>query len=265
MGEVMWKESQLAARAFDVVEAVATTGPCSLSVVAERTQIAFSTVHRVAQFLIDRGYLIAVKRGSYCLGPAALRLTSSLSFHDMLSTVARPILESLARACRAPAHLGIFDGDMVTYLIKIPYGRSNLFSVEGMQLEAYCSAIGKVLLAHQPADQIEHYLARGEFVALTPNTIVEPDALGHALKQVRTQGWALDDEEILPGLRCLATPILDANAGAVAAISVSFPSLSLDRRDITRALATISDAAARIRDKLRPGLDRPRGIVPAPT
>ena len=245
--------SLLAGRALDVIEAIADAGPCSLAEVAERTQLAFSTVHRVAQFLIGRGYIVSAKKGYYFLGPAALRLASTLSLNDMLKTIARPVLTDLARTCRASAHLGIFDGELVTYLIKASYGRSNLFSVEGMQLEAYCSAVGKALLAHQSADQIETYLGRGEFVALTPHTVVEPLAFRQALRDVYSQGWALDDEEILPGLRCLAMPILAPDGEAIAAVSVSFPAMSLEMSAVERPLAAISKAVGRITDKLNPG------------
>jgi IclR family transcriptional regulator, acetate operon repressor len=250
----MASDLALAARAFDLIEAVAAEGVCSLATVAERTGISFSAVHRLAQLLIERGYLIAARRGAYCLGPSALALGTAISPHKMLETVGRPILDALAREISAPVHLGIFEDDMVTYLVKSRHGRMDLFSIEGMQLEAYCSAIGKVLLAHQPQEQIDRYLGRGELVALTPNTFTDPEDLRRELALIRARGWALDNEEILPGLRCLARPVTDAKGAVLAALSISFGPAGVEGEIPPGLLARLSDAAAAIAGKL--GVDQ---------
>ncbi|MBJ7418293.1 MAG: IclR family transcriptional regulator, partial [Niveispirillum sp.] len=172
-----------------------------------------------AQDLTRHSYLIRLGRGRYRLGPALLSLSAGLRLEDMLVDVARPLVQDLARDCRACVHLGSFDGEMVTYLLKRGFGREKIFSAEGMQLEAYCSGIGKVLLAHLPATDRARYLAGGPFVALTPRTITDPARLGAELDRVQAQGWALDDEEILTGLRCAAVPVRDGAGTVIAALS----------------------------------------------
>ena len=81
---------------------------------------------------------------------------------------------------------------MVTYRIKTGQGAGNLFTRVGMQLEAYCSGIGKMLLAHLPEEQQRAYLAGGPFPALTAKTITQPEALAQELERIRAQGFALD-------------------------------------------------------------------------
>jgi IclR family transcriptional regulator, acetate operon repressor len=91
----------------------------------------------------------------------------------------------------------------------------------GMQLEAYCSGIGKVLLAHLPKAACEDYLAAGPFVALTSRTIVDPDLLRAELANVRHQGFAVDNHEVAEDLRCIAVPLRRPDGEVVAAVSVS--------------------------------------------
>ena len=78
---------------------------------------------------------------------------------------------------------------MVTYLANASYGRNDFRINEGLQLEAYCSGVGKVLLAHLPDAARENYLSQGEFIALTPNTIVDREAFARELDLIRQRGW----------------------------------------------------------------------------
>ena len=213
--------SSVIGRAAAVLRVVGEDGGASLERICEGSGLSSSTAHRILMSLVAQGFVVPAARGSYMIGPALLRLAGAMSARDLLIAVTRPRLRRLARACRAHAHLGIFETDMVTYLVRIAFGRRKLFSVEGMQLEAYCSALGKVLLAGLPEEQRERYLAAGPFVPLTANTITDASALRDELEGVRECGFALDNEEILPGLKCLAVPVRDAGGRVHAAISIS--------------------------------------------
>src|SRR5690606_3592173 len=111
------------------------------------------------------------------------------------------------RRFQRTVHLAVFEADMVTYLAKEDGGRNSVLTIEGTQLEAYCSGLGKVLLAYLPEPERERYLADGPFVRLTPNTIIEPDELRRELAHIRTRGYAIDDGEVQPNLRCVAVPL----------------------------------------------------------
>jgi IclR family transcriptional regulator, acetate operon repressor len=207
---------------FRVLEAIAVSDSCSLSDVVGRSGLPFSTVHRIAGELIDQGYVMRMKRGRYRLGPTALLLSRNTSMQGLLAEASRPFLADLARTCRTHVHLGVFEDDMVTYLANASFGRNEFHIREGMQLEAYCSGIGKILLAHLPEADREHYLSQGDFVPLTPNTIVDREALAAELDAVRKRGWATDLEEVEPDMRCIAVPVAGPDGRICAAISATF-------------------------------------------
>lgn len=244
--------SGLLDKALATLALIGREGTCSLAQVAGQLDLPLSTLHRLAQTLTARGYLIRLGRGRYCLGTAILSLAEGRRLEDLLVDVGRPLVDDLARQCRASSHLGVFDGEMVTYLVKRSFGRERLFTTEGMQLEAYCSGIGKVLLAHLPASSRQRYLATGDLVALTPRTITDPARLEAELAQVRDQGWAMDDEEVLAGLRCVAVPVHDGQGGVCAAISVSAAVIRMPQERVAELLPRLLAAAAAMRRQLFP-------------
>src|SRR3546814_16531480 len=96
---------------------------------------------------------------------------------------------------------------MMTYLIKEGDAQDHTLSRQGMQLEAYCTGLGKALLAHMPETERHDYLSSGTFVPLTPNTLTTPEALSAELDRIRRYGYALDEQEIVKDLGCIAVPI----------------------------------------------------------
>lgn len=110
---------------------------------------------------------------------------------------------------------------MVTYLVKEHGGGPPVLTREMIQLEAYCSGIGKVLLAHLDDAARDAYLAAGPFVALTGKTTTDPDALRTVLGRIRAQGYAVDDAELEDDLYCLAVPVRGPGGEVLAALSAS--------------------------------------------
>ncbi len=212
---------QLSEKTLDIIEAVARLGSASMPQIQDKCRLPMTTTHRIMQSLLRRGFVMRAGRGKYQLGTSIIALAGGRSVHDLLAVAARAHLHSLSRRTRSHVHLGILEGGMVTYLIKQRYGKAQLHSAEGMQLEAYCSAIGKVLLSGLSQEDLARYVGDGAFVALTPNTITDPDRLYSEIEAVRTCGWAMDREEILTGLRCAAVPVSDREGRILAAISVS--------------------------------------------
>jgi IclR family acetate operon transcriptional repressor len=196
-------------------------GERPLSAIAAELGLPPSTAYRMAALLVRRGLIAPSRRGHYRAGLTLIGLGTRSTPNRIIAEAARPLLRQLARALGATAHLGVWDGDMVTYLVKESGGRAELFTREGGQLEAYCSAIGKILLAGLDAERRQAYLAAGPFIALTERTVTDPDYIGAALEQVSASGFALDEEEIADGLFCIALPIRDGEGRTVAAISLS--------------------------------------------
>jgi DNA-binding IclR family transcriptional regulator len=147
---------------------------------------------------------------------------------------------------RAAAHLGVFEGGMVSYLVKSGSSRSARFTREGTQLDAYCSALGKVLVAHLPAFERNAYLSGGPFPKLTNQTITDPRELGVQLRQVRRQSYAIDDREFAEEVMCIAVPVRDRNSRVYAALSITASPEELRGSRAAAALRLLRRAASDI-------------------
>jgi IclR family KDG regulon transcriptional repressor len=115
---------------------------------------------------------------------------------------------------------------------------------------AYASAMGKVLLASLPPERIEATLQGRELAALTPRTITDKTALQRELEQIRVRGFALDDEEAFPGIRCVAAPIRDQSGRVVAAVSATIPVQRLGDQRVHELAQLVMETGARISSRV---------------
>jgi DNA-binding IclR family transcriptional regulator len=209
-------------RTLAMLEAVIRdNGARSIAALAREIGIPVATAHRQVATLAAAGYLARSATGRHLAGPRLLQLVHLLDEKQMIAHAAAPVLHRLAGQLGSIVQLGTLENDMVTYRLKTGRGATNLFTRTGLQLEAYCSGIGKVLLAHLPEGERLAYLAGGPFVALTPRTITDSVRLAAALDQVRLCGFASDEGEIAEDLVCLAVPIHTPDGRVPAAISAS--------------------------------------------
>lgn len=193
----------------------------SISALAAEIGMPPSTAHRISATFERSGLITRLRRGHYLAGPALLRLAAPRGLDRVLAATGRSVIKNLARKTGCTAHLGVFENGMVTYLLKAGRGRAAIFTREGTQLEAYCTGIGKVLLASLSKSDLEEYLVQGPFVRLTPNTLTDARALRAALNEVQARGYATDDAEMDVNLTCLAVPIQDSERRVLAALSIS--------------------------------------------
>ncbi len=209
-------------RTLAMLEAVvADGGQSNISAIARSIGMPVATAHRQVATLVAEGYLRSGVGNRHFPGERLLNLVHRLDEKQLIANVAAPVLHRLATRLRCIVQMGTLENDMVTYRIKMGHGSHALFTRVGMQLEAYCSAIGKVLLANLPATERSNYLAGGPFVALTPYTITDPAALAAELERVHEQGHAFDEQEIALDLSCVAVPIHSGDGRVMAAISAS--------------------------------------------
>ncbi|MFV3126771.1 IclR family transcriptional regulator [Niveispirillum sp. KHB5.9] len=234
-------------RTLTMLEAViADGGRSSVSDIARLAGMPVATAHRQVLTLVEAGYLAPSGKGRHVAGSRLLGLAHRLDEKQVIVNIAAPLLHRLAVQVRCTVQLGTLENDMVTYRLKTGRGASGLFTRVGMQLEAYCSGIGKVLLAHLGEEEREAYLAGGPFVALTERTITDPALLREELDRVRTRGYALDDGEIAADLRCMAVPVRGRDASTPAAISVSQMMSARNRLPDETLLTLLLDTADRI-------------------
>lgn len=237
-------------KALHLIHAI-LDAPGSLPVaqLAASQGLALSSAYRQLRPFVEGGWITRSKRGHLSLGPRLLDLALSNDLNGALASIARPHLRALASALGQTVHLGILEDGMVTYLVKeAPKHNTEMLTREGMQLEAYCSGIGKVLLAHLGEDVQNSYLNEGDFIALTPHTVTDTETMKHEWSVIRTQGFALDKEEVLVGLHCLAVPVLARNGKVVAALSTSHMVQARQRssRDQNKARSLLQACAAQL-------------------
>jgi IclR family acetate operon transcriptional repressor len=226
---------------------VADDGRSSLSALAASIGVPLSTAHRLALTLVAEGFLECDRKGHYLAGPALDAVAGTGRSAKRIAARLRGPLARLARAQQGFAHFGVLEDGMVTYLVKQNGHSSELFTAEQAQLEAYCSALGKVLLAALPDRELDAYLAGGPFVALTDRTLTTPDTLRHEIATVRHEGVAYDRCEIRDDLFCIGVPVRDPAGTVVGAASVSLVGLPPDRARISQLGRQLAAIAAKAR------------------
>ena len=183
-----------------------------------------STVHRLIVTLEEAGYVIFDPlTAKYSLGNHVARLGEQLNQQSPLLTLGVPMLEQLTRDCHEASHLAIMQGTEVVYIsheeskepVRISFGM-------GHRAPVYCTALGKVFLTGLSESEIWMlYENKKKLERMTPNTVTSLRALMAEIAAVRKEGIAYDNEEYMPGLRCIAAPIRDFTSRIVAAVSLS--------------------------------------------
>jgi DNA-binding IclR family transcriptional regulator len=222
-------------------------GRTALSELAADLRLPRSTLYRLTGTLQAFGLITRSARGHYDVGLKLADAMRGVTPAGQLARLSRPALQHLADASQATAHLGVLEDGMVTYLVKAVGKGADaaaVFTRENAQLEAYCSGIGKVLLAWQENAAREQYLAAGPFVKLTGRTISDPAALRACLGQVREDGFAKDDGEAADDLFCLAVPVRQGGDAVPAAISISFRRAECGGRAMAAELARLRRCTA---------------------
>jgi DNA-binding IclR family transcriptional regulator len=219
-----------AARLLGVLDAHAR--PMTISELARALDINKGTMRDLLETLRAHALLERDdERKTYRLGPGLARLGMAALGQLDVSSVAHPLLAQLADAVDGTVLLVVPHGDRATIVDRVGGGR---LAVEvsanvGSRIRLAAGACGKVFLAHAVAPDLRRSLA--DLTHPTPKTVLEPEAYARELEQVRRQGYAIDDEEYLIGVRAVAAPVFDARGRLVAAVLVVglTGSLPLDR------------------------------------
>jgi len=246
MRSAEWDSGTVLSRAFQVLAAfVPEGGEMGLSEIVRRTDLPKTTVHRLASQLVDVSALEKVG-DRYRPGLRLFELGSVVVRQRRLRDSALPLMEDLYEATHETVHLGIQDGLDVLYLEKIVGPRGSPVSTRvGLRKPLYCTALGKAMLAFSPSELVRAVLSSG-LVPHAPRTIVVPDLLQAELETARQQGLAYDHEEYVPGTSCVASPVLDRNRMAIAALSVTGPVTRFEPERCGPAVRTAALTLSRI-------------------
>lgn len=208
------------ARGLQVIEAFheARKG-LSVSETAARTGLSRAATRRLLITLESLGY--AEHHGPiFRLTSRVLRLGFSFVTSNSIATLALPILEQLSAHLHESCSVSVLDGAQIVYLARSAPKRVMTIDLgTGSRLPAYCTSMGRVLLAALPESDLKIYLAETELQPLTAKTIRERKRLAGIIAQVRAQGYALVDEELELGLRSIAVPVTSQTGRVVAAMN----------------------------------------------
>jgi IclR family pca regulon transcriptional regulator len=209
--------------------------------IADELGMSRSTTHRYVITLVALGFLEQGASRKYRLGLRVTDLGMSALNSTGLREHARPYLEELRQRSSYTTSLGVLDGTEVLYVdrarsFRRGQGQIDLGLQPGSRVPAYCTAIGKMLLAHLPESQQREILAEIKPSKHGPNTIVAKKALRSELEQVRDAGFAVDDEEFAPGLYAIAAPVRNEGRDVVAAVNLAAHSSMIALEELVDAL-----------------------------
>lgn len=206
------------------------TTELKITEISARMELHKSTVHSLLRTLQLHGYIAQDEEtGKYRLGLKLLEKGQLLLKGMDIRDVARKHLVSLSARTGQTAHLVILDGKEGVYIDKVEGEKAAIrYSRIGRRVPLHSSAVGKALLAFRRAEELEAILKGYTFVVQTPATIRDKAALLAELERVRRQGYAVDDQENEPGVRCGAVPIRNHAGAVAAAISVSTMTSAVD-------------------------------------
>jgi len=241
---------QSLARGLHVLEAFSELGPGqSIASLSAHTGLPRGVIVRCLHTLAELGYVGRRDRQFHVL-PAVLRLADAYLSDRSLSALAQPILEGLRDEVEESCSLAVLEGAEILYVARA--SRSRIMSIGlhvGSRLPAWCTSMGRVLLAAKAEDEREALLPEDPFPRLTSHTVPDRTALEDVLEDIRRDGYAIVDQELEIGLRSIAVPVKDDSGAVVAALNVGTNALgrSLDdlRLLILPALARASVALGR--------------------
>ncbi|MTV36989.1 IclR family transcriptional regulator domain-containing protein [Duganella radicis] len=221
------------ARGMHVLQALCDARqPQSIAMLSARTGLSRAAVRRCLYTLRQLGYVVG-ELHAHTPAPQIRALGHAYRSSTPLALKAQPLLDKLGQALQQACSVAVLNEDDIICVANTNTSRAVSMSLSaGSCLPAYCSALGRVMLAHLPAAQLDSYLGRTSLAAMTGQTVVSPTALREVLAEVRRCGHALNDEELEIGLRAIAVPVWSAACDEVVAalnVAVQASQVSVDQ------------------------------------
>ena len=216
-------------RALTLLELIAAEDGLTLSDVAARAGVAPSTAHRILTTLEAHEYAVHdEERGIWLVGVRAFEVGSSFLRNRKLVSIGRSIMRTLMETCGESVNLAIEDSGSIVFISQIEsHHPIRAFHRPGSRGTIHASGVGKALLATRPEDAVRAILHKTGLKKFTDKTLNSPEKLFADLAAVRQRGWAVDDEERTPGMRCVAAPIFNEYGEAIAGLSISGPTVRI--------------------------------------
>jgi IclR family pca regulon transcriptional regulator len=220
----------------------------TIAQLSHRTDIPRAAVRRCLYTLGKLGYVGTEDGRTYALRPGFSHWVAYLS-STPLATAVQPLLDQISDELHESSSMAVLEGDEILYIARSST-TTRLMSIDlglGSRLPAYCTSMGRVLLAGLPPAQLDQYLSRVKLTRLTNRTVSTAAELKRVLSEIRRDGYAIVDQELEIGLRSIAVPVKDAAARCVAAINVGTQSARVSVAEMqARFLAPLQAAASEL-------------------
>jgi IclR family transcriptional regulator, KDG regulon repressor len=236
-------------RAADILELFLVTKPeLSIKEISEQLNLSKSTAHGIIKTLEHRGYLQQNPEDlKYKPGIKLFELGNFVGKHLDIGKIARPIIRALVDELNETVHLVSLQRDELVYIEKVE-GQSALtiYSHIGKRAPFHSTGVGKSILAHLNETDRNRILSTITLESFTKHTMTNVEEIKEQLHSIREQGYAVDDEEIELGLKCIAAPIFNHQGNVIASISCAAPKMRLDENRLPKVISGIKRAAAEI-------------------
>ncbi len=240
----------LTEKVFGVLEAFSETPQTALTLedITKSVGLAKTTVHRLLYSMKKIGYVDQHdESGHYMLASKFFELGRAVLPYQRVASLAKPLLENLRLRCGESVHVGVLDKGLITYIAVIesqnPY---RCAAVTGEFNYAHSTALGKCLLAYLTEEEIDAVIRQHGLPKLARNTITSGTRLLEEVARIREEGVAVNNEENIDGVICVAAPIYDQSGAPMAALSVSGPAIRMElildavKMEVKRVAARIS-------------------------
>lgn len=252
-GDLRLYRIQVIDRAVEILNCFSFDHPdLSVTEIAARTGLHKSTAHRILMALEYNGLIRQTpETGHYHLGVKLFGLGNQAVARLSLRDVAKPYLIRLMEETKETVHLAVLDEGQVLYLEKVEGPHAlRIPSRVGRRIPTHCTSLGKAMLSCLEEPQVKQQLQGPRLKAYTPHTVKNLDQLLEDLAQIRQRGYAVDNEEIELGLRCVGAPIRDYSGDMVGAVSVAGPSARINLEKLPWLGAKVIHVAASISSDL---------------
>lgn len=206
--------------------------------IAKNLEISPSSVHKYLQILVKRGYLYKTSSNLYKTTYKIVDLSSIILRNNEKREIAHPLLTYLMEETGMTVHFALKDGNMGVYVDKIESEKTiPTISRIGMKIELYTTAFGKAILANLSDEEIKEYFSKTALKPKTKKTITSKDKLFEVFSEIRKKGYAVDNEENEPGIKCFGAPVFGFSDRVIGGISITLPStVEYDESKLIRKL-----------------------------
>ncbi|MBA2074627.1 DNA-binding transcriptional regulator KdgR [Aeromonas veronii] len=235
-------------KVFGILQALSEQKDIGVTELSQRIMMSKSTVYRFLQTMKTLGYVNQEgETDKYTLSLKLFELGGRALEHQDLIQIADVQMYRLGKLTKETLHLGALDENSVVYLHKIDSEYNlRMYSRIGRRCPLYSTALGKVMMAWLPEEEVRSMLAGVTFERFTGHTLANIDDLLAELAQVREQGYAEDNEENENGLRCFGVPIYNRMGRIITGLSLSLPIVRFEESKRTELVSLLHEAAARI-------------------